>query len=62
MKAHLYEPTIAGIHNVPRSEGVPFPVVDVTDYSGGTLSLYVGDNWEHWDAMVAAVNEYRGVK
>jgi hypothetical protein len=62
MRASLFEPVVQKIDHYGRPDETEFPVVDITDHSGGTVSLYVGDNWEHWDAMVAAVNEYRSVK
>ena len=63
MKVNLFEPTVRGVMHIPSARpGGDFPLIILTDEDGGTVDLYPGDNWEAWDAVVAAVNEYRSVK
>ena len=54
MQVNIHHPKVAAIKTFDD-----FHSVELSDHGGGFVTTYIAADWSDWDAMVAAVAEYR---
>lgn len=61
MLINMNRPQVVDVHTLDKGSAGEFHVIDLRGSSsgGGLAILSIRGDWSDWDAMVAAVNEYR---
>ena len=59
MQINVHHPTVTDIDTLGLDDGRTYHIVELADYSGGILKLFIRGDWSDWDQLVADVAAYR---